>query len=215
MPSTTVTRSTTMRRTISSSMLLSILLAAACHDGDAAAPAEPATAAVTATAGAAASATDVDTRTQYELAHAIAAAKASREDLPSALARTRSAWVGRRYRWEMAFVPALCGEEGQCVMMPFDHQRDPEHPIRQGWLPRLELDGDQRRALRDACQGHARCVVDLSGHLGQLELSMEQPTSMTLSKVEIHGAREAAAGESWVLAPRRPIVERRSAIAAR
>ena len=141
--------------------------------------------------------------------------KASREDLPGALARTRSAWVARRYRWELAFVPALCGDAGPCVMMPFDHQRDPGHPIRQGWLPRLELDGDQRAALRAACQGHARCVVDLSGHLGQLELSMEQPTSMTLSQVELHGAREAAPGESWVLAPRRPVVERRGAIAAR
>jgi hypothetical protein len=199
-----------MRRTILSSMLLSILLATACHGGDAAAPATAAAAG----AAAVAPAGDVDARTQYELAHAIAAAKASREDLPSALARTRSAWVGRRYRWELAFVPTLCADEGQCVMMPFDHQRDPERPIRQGWLPRLELDGDQRRALRDACQGRARCVVELSGHLGQLELSMEQPTSMTLSKVEIHGAREAAAGESWVLSPRRPAMERRSAIAA-
>jgi hypothetical protein len=203
-----------MRRTTFSSMLLSILLATACHDGDAASPTEPVTAAAPA-AAAAVSAPEVDPRTQYELAHAIAEAKTHREDLPSALARTRSTWVGRRYRWEMAFMPALCGAEGQCVMMPFDHQRDPEHPIRQGWLPRLELDGDERRALGEACKGHARCVVDLSGHLGQLELSMEQPTSMTLSKVEIHGVREAAAGESWVLAPRRPIVARRDAIAAR
>lgn len=202
-----------MRRTILSSTLLSILLAGACHDGDAAAPVEAAPAA--AAPAKAAPGADVDPRTQYELAHAIAAAKASREDLPGALARTRSAWVARRYRWELAFMPALCGDAGPCVMMPFDHQRDPGHPIRQGWLPRLELDGDQREALRAACQGHARCVVDLSGHLGQLELSMEQPTSMTLSQVELHGAREAAPGESWVLAPRRPVVERRGAIAAR
>jgi hypothetical protein len=204
-----------MRRTILSSMLLSILLASACHDGDAASPAEPVTrAAASTSAPAAAPAPAVDRRTQYELAHAIVEAKTRRED-PSALARTRSTWIGRRYRWEMAFMPALCGAEGQCVMMPFDHKRDPEHPIRQGWLPRLELDVEEREALGEACKEHARCVVDLSGHLGQLELSMEQPTSMTLSKVEIHGVREAAAGESWVLAPRRPIVERRDAIAAR
>ena len=199
---------TTMRRTILSLALSSTLAAGSCHDGDSPAPAEPATVA------AAAAAPELDPRDQYALAHAIAAARASREQLGPALARTRSEWIGRRYRWELAFMPTLCTEAGPCVMMPFDHHRDPEHPIRQGWLPRLELDDGQRNALREQCQGHARCVVDLSGHLGQLELSTEQPTSMTLSQVEIHGVREAASGESWVLAPRRPIAPRRAVPAA-
>jgi len=196
-----------MRRTILSFALLSSLATGSCH-GDVPAPAEDAA------SPAAAAATDVDPRDQYALAHAIAQAKASREEIASALARTRSEWVGRRYRWELAFMPTLCADAGSCVMMPFDHHRDPEHPIRQGWLPRLELGDSERKALHDACQGHARCVVDLSGHLGQLELSTEQPTSMTLSQVRIHGVREAAPGESWVLAPRTPIASRRATTAA-
>lgn len=196
-----------MRRTILSLALLSSLVTGSCH-GDAPAASEPAV------ASEAEPEAGIDPRDQYALAHAIAQARASREQLETALARTRSAWIGRRYRWELAFVPALCGQEGSCVMMPFDHQRDPEHPIRQGWLPRLDLPGEERRALHEACRGHARCVVDLSGHLGQLELSMEQPTSMTLSQVELHGVRDAAPGESWVLAPRRPIASRRTMAAA-
>lgn len=196
-----------MRRTILSLALLPSLVTGSCHDGDAASPSEPGVAAAEREAS-------IDPRDQYALAHAIAEARASREGLDTALARTRSAWIGRRYRWELAFMPTLCNDEGACVMMPFDHQRDPEHPIRQGWLPRLDLEDGERRALEEACQGHARCVVELSGHLGQLELSTEQPTSMTLSQVEIHGAREAAPGESWVLAPRKPVVSRRGAVLA-
>lgn len=196
-----------MRRTILSFALLPSLVLGSCHDGDAASPSEPVA------ADADEREASIDPRDQYALAHAIAQARASREGLDTALARTRSAWIGRRYRWELAFMPTLCDDEA-CVMMPFDHQRDPEHPIRQGWLPRLDLEDGERRALEDACQGHARCVVDLSGHLGQLELSSEQPTSMTLSQVEIHGAREAGPDESWVLAPRKPVVSRRAAVLA-
>ncbi len=186
---------------------MTIVAASACHGGDGAADPAPATANATATATTVA---PVDPRDQYALAQEIIQARASREQLETALARTRSAWIGRRYRWELAFVPALCGETGPCVVMPFDHHHDPEHPIRQGWLPRLELEGPERQALADACLDHAPCIVEVSGDLGQLELSTEQPTSMTLSQVELHGTREAEAGESWVLGPRRVIAGRRT-----
>lgn len=197
-----------MRRTILSFALLPSLVTGSCHDGDATSPSEPVAAAATERDA------NIDPRDQYALAHAIAEARASREGLETALARTRSAWLGRRYRWELAFMPTLCRDDGTCVMMPFDHHRDPDHPIRQGWLPRLDLEDGERRALEAACHGYTRCVVDLSGDLGQLELSTEQPTSMTLSRVELHGTREAAPGESWVLAPRKPVASRRAAALA-
>jgi hypothetical protein len=198
-----------MPRSILSVAMLAMLSAGACHGG-----AAPSAVEIAAGHGREplASSSEVDPRDQYALAQAIAQARASTQQLETALARTRSAWIGRRYRWELAFMPALCGETGPCVMMPFDHRRDPEHPIRQGWLPRLELPDAERRALADACGGHARCVVDVSGQLGQLELSTEQPTSLTLSQVELHGAREAGASESWVLGTRRPVVSRRSTV---
>jgi hypothetical protein len=196
-----------LRRTILS-LAIATSLIAACQGGDAPPEAPP-------TADAAAGAPAVDPRDQYALAYEITAARASMEQLETALARTRSAWIGRRYRWELAFVPALCGKAGACVMMPFDHQRDPTRPIRQGWLPRLELTDGERQALADACQGYTRCVVEVSGHLGQLELSTELPTSLTLSQVEIHGTREARSGESWVLGTHRAIAGGRRAPAPR
>ncbi|MEM9457003.1 MAG: hypothetical protein AAGF11_22690 [Myxococcota bacterium] len=148
----------------------------------------------------------VDARDQYALAMAIQTARRTRDDRAGALARTRQAWIGRRYRWEVAFVPALCGVAGPCVVMPFDHHRERTHPIRQGWLPRLELTADQRAALESTCQAHARCVIELSGQLRQFELSTEQPTSLTLSEIQVHGARAATPSESWIRGMRRPNV---------
>ena len=195
------------------------LVLAGCHDGEAAttgSPVQPPAAATidddpqTAREPGVDPAMDpamdpaVDPRDQYALAAAIQTARRTRDDLAGALARTRRAWIGRRYRWEVAFVPALCGTAGACVVMPFDHHRDRAHPIRQGWLPRLELTADQRAELRATCQAHPRCVIDLSGQLGQFELSTEQPTSLTLTDIQLHGTRAAAPSESWVRGVRRP-----------
>jgi len=194
----------------SSSLVIAASGLAGCQSTERA-DAPPSAAEAAAEAAAAADATaepdvdsGVDPRDQYTLAHAIASARSAVEDREGALARTRSAWIGRRYRWEMAFVPALCGAAGSCVVMPFDHQRDPEHPIRQGWLPQLELSDDERGALREACEGKARCVLELSGTLSQFELSSTRPTSLKLSGVQLHGSRAATPSESWVLSVRPP-----------
>ncbi|MCH9686667.1 MAG: hypothetical protein K0V04_34865 [Deltaproteobacteria bacterium] len=176
-----------------------------CHDGTPSEDPRPAAADATpADPPAPATAPDVDPRDQYALAQAIMHAKSVREDLEGTLARTRADWIGRRYRWEMAFLPALCPQAGHCVALPFDHHRNPDQRIRQGWLPRLSLDAEQREAMRTACSGRSRCVIDVSAALDQLELSTEQPTSMTLTGVEVHGVRDAGPDESWVLGPRRP-----------
>ncbi|MEX1367030.1 MAG: hypothetical protein AB1Z98_28135 [Nannocystaceae bacterium] len=145
----------------------------------------------------------IDPRDQYALARAIAQARSSYEDLEAALARTRAAWIDQRYRWELAYVPALCGAVGPCVALPFDHLHDPEHPIRQGWLPRLELDPQQRQQLATQCEGKRRCVVDVSARLQVLQLSTDKPPSLTLSEVEVHGARPSRDGESWIMGSRR------------
>lgn len=183
------------------------LTATGCHDGDAPTVAQQVEAAEAAPEASARDAGQ-DPRDQYALATAIEQARATRHDLEGTLARTRAAWIGRRYRWEVAFVPALCGTAGACVVMPFDHHHDPDHPIRQGWLPRLELSAEQRASLSKACAEHPQCVVELSGTLGQFELSTEQPTSLTLSDVVVHGSRAAATTESWVRGIRRPAIRR-------
>lgn len=151
---------------------------------------------------------EIDPRDQYALGHAIDEARRSFDDLEGALARTRAAWIDRRVRWELGYVPALCGEAGPCVALPFDHLRDPEHPIRQGWLPRLELEPAARRDLASQCEGTARCVVELTATLTQLELSTDKPPSLTLGAIEIHSTRPSRDDESWILGARRTAAAR-------
>lgn len=198
-----------MRRSISlSTLLLSLSTPLGCTRGGAPEEAPEATTQPTSAAAAEPDTPAVDPRDQYALAHAIEQARRSTDELEATLARTRAAWIDRRYRWELAFVPALCGPAGPCVALPFDHLRDPDHPIRQGWLPRLDLDPAQRRALASKCEGQSRCVVEVSGVLGQLELSIERPPSLTLSDIEVHGARASREDESWILGARRTAAAR-------
>lgn len=189
------------RRTVVPSALASVLtLIAACHDGD---TIEPVAAASALASEAEPDAPAVDPRDQYTLAHEIAAARRTRDGLETALARTRAAWQGRRFRWELAFVPELCRATGPCVALPFDHARDERHPIRQGWLPRLQLDAEQREALATRCRAHRRCVLDISGQLARFELSVEVPPSLTLADVQVHGTRDSRRTESWVMGARK------------
>ncbi len=180
-----------------------ILTASSCHEADAATDVARKPAAET-------QSHDDDSRDQYALAHAIMSAQRS-DDVEGSLARTRSEWIGRRYRWEVALVPALCSAAavGPCVVMPFDHGRDPEHSIHQGWLPKLDLSPDERSALLDACEAHRRCVIELSGTLRKFELSTERPTSLTLADVEVHGTRAATDDESWIRSGRQPKLHRK------
>ncbi|MCA9649870.1 MAG: hypothetical protein H6712_00505 [Myxococcales bacterium] len=193
-----------MRRTLHTLLLVATAIAStACHGEAPETETTPAPASTSASPE-----TAPDPRDQYALAHAIEEARRSYDDLEAALARTRAAWIDREYRWELAYVPALCGPTGPCVALPFDHLRDPEHPIRQGWLPRLELEPAQRRQLAARCEGQTRCVLDLSGRLSQLELSTERPPSLTLSDIEVHGARPSRDDESWILGSRRTVAAR-------
>lgn len=174
-------------------------------DGPAPAPATPAPVAPT-----------DDARDQYALYDAIMAARygeAAKD--PAILAKTRAAWIGKRYRWETGVQPLLCGDAGDCVVLPFDHSRRDE-PMAQGWLPRLDLDAAARDALRERCAGvDGQCVVEFSGTLTQFELSNEQPTSLTFDEVSVERVRAAAPGESWVVSKRRAALERRIARAQR
>jgi len=145
----------------------------------------------------------VDPRDQYALLDAIVEAKGEQLGIdPGILPRVRSEWINRRFRWEVALQPALCGAVGDCVVMPFDHASRSE-PITQGWLPRLDLSTQERTALRERCADLRRCVVDVEGTLAQFELSTELPTSLTLREVTVHGARAATDGESWTVSKRR------------
>jgi hypothetical protein len=140
-----------------------------------------------------------DARDQYALLHDIEAALGdglTRDG--GAMAAVQRGWHGRRYRWEAAMVPLFCTGAARCFVAPFDHARFPEHRIRQGWMPRLDLDEAGFTALQQACAGKAACVVRFAGTMGRFVFDVEQPTSVEFSDLEIIEAREAGAAESWL-----------------
>lgn len=137
-------------------------------------------------------------RDQYALAADIAGAETGPDgSVGSALARARAEWRGRRYRWEVRFVPPLCQDADRCVVSPFDHARLAETRA-PGWLPRLALDDGQHARLLALCADHRACVVTVEATLTELELSEDEPTTVTLADVRVVSARAATEGESWI-----------------
>lgn len=168
---------------------VAMLLLAACRGGDPPAQARPVR-----------ESAPVDARDQYRLASMIDDAK---QGPATGLEKVRQDWLGSRLRWEVGFLAPLCRDEGPCVALPFDRARyQPRLP--QGWLPRLELDADQRRELARRCSEVAgQCVFAFEGTLDRFELGPDRPTSLTFSAVELGAARPAGASESWARRPPR------------
>ena len=140
-------------------------------------------------------------RDQYAFAAAVAAAqRIDLEEDPNAYHRTWTSWNGKRYRWELAYVPLLCRSAEACVMAPFDHARSDERIV-QGWLPRLRFDDATHADLQARCQGKKRCIVTVEGTM-KLTLSSQEPTSIAFEQPRIVSSRAAAASESWIVARR-------------
>ena len=142
----------------------------------------------------------VDKRDQYALARAIVSIDPERD--ADAFAQLTKAWQGRRFRWELAYLPALCTHPDRCMVAPFDHARF-ERPLAQGWLPRLMLDEQTFRAVRARCRAHKQCIVEVDARLAEIRLSTELPTQLTLDSVHLKSTREARADESWIVSPGR------------
>jgi hypothetical protein len=141
----------------------------------------------------------IDARDQYALLATIEATigDALTRDA-GAMASVRADWEGRRYRWEVAFVPQLCGSADACHVRPFDHGRLGGRRIQQGWMPQLELDAAGLAAIGQRCAGHRVCVLDLEATLREFVFDPELATALRFSDVAIHGARDATATESWM-----------------
>jgi len=173
-----------------------LLVVIGCGDGGAPAPKDPVSKEARVEDG-------VDGRDQYALLDDILRAQADPGDVRGpALARVRSSWTGQRYLWEARVVPPLCRSARACVVAPFDRARLPER-AQQGWLPRLELSEDGHARLERLCREESPCVVLFEGRLSDLELSMDQPTSVGFTDVRVVGARSARPDESWLRRPDR------------
>lgn len=147
----------------------------------------------------------VDPRDQYALARELAQARAMpTPERARTLARARDAWIGRRYRWEVAYEPALCRSSRACVVLPFDHRRHSERRIDAPWLPRLELDESGHRSVTRRCEVFARCILTVEAILQTLQLAPGEPTKVGLADVAVSSVRGAVRGESWARHGREP-----------
>ncbi|WP_428266490.1 hypothetical protein [Haliangium sp.] len=134
---------------------------------------------------AAAARVTVDARTQYQLATDIATTERMRPDEAAVrLSEIQRDWQGKRYRWQVAVIPALCRAPQRCNVMPFD-TGGTDRAIVQGWLPRLDLDDDAFAAIEHSCRGKARCRIEFEGTLSKLVLSTDAFTSLGFHDVEI------------------------------
>jgi hypothetical protein len=133
----------------------------------------------------------VDPRDQHALARDIAAADAlddgARADRYDAIRRD---WTGKRVRWRVGFVPAMCRTAGRCNVLAFDRSStsSPGRRVVQGWMPRLQLAAESDAALRAACASHARCAVDVEATVAALTLSTEEFTAVELAEPRILAA---------------------------
>ena len=137
-----------------------------------------------------------DARDQYTMVREIVAAQLD-DDAPSALARVKGEWQGRRYRWEVRHLPVFCRSADACYAAPFDHGRGGE-PIVQGWLPKLGLDQAEHAELLRACAPHEQCIVTFEGTLEELVLSVVEPTSLSFVDVDIVSARAEREDEQFL-----------------
>ena len=142
----------------------------------------------------------IDPRDQYALLADIENALGdSIERDASAMTTVRSAWIGKRVRWEVGFVPVFCRSHERCNVAPFDHGSRPDRRIRQGFMPELALDEAGFAAIQAACADHDRCVLHIEATMGRFAFSPEEPTAIRFDDVVLIGARAATAEESWIV----------------
>ena len=125
----------------------------------------------------------LDARTQYDLVADIVRSEGKRDDDADViLYEVRQSWLGKRFRWQVFYVPVLCRDAKQCHVMPFDRAGEDKRIV-QGFLPRLALPESALASLRARCAGQARCAFRFEGTLSQLVLSTEHLTRLQFSDV--------------------------------
>jgi len=123
--------------------------------------------------------------TQRDLAAEIASADKMRKDEAEArYTEIRASWIGKRVRWTVDVLPALCRSAEACHALPFDRM-GADRAIVQGWMPRLRLDGATFAGLEARCTGRGRCPVTVEATVSDFTLSADEPTSLTLADVVV------------------------------
>ncbi|MEZ4359921.1 MAG: hypothetical protein R3B48_07045 [Kofleriaceae bacterium] len=107
---------------------------------------------------------------------------------PGAAAALQRRWQGKRVRWTVTRVPALCGSAESCYVQPFATARRSETSAH-GWLPRVALAPGEFARLEEVCAKRSVCSVTLEGVIDRLVVSDEEPTSVHLSLVHVEKDR--------------------------
>lgn len=127
--------------------------------------------------------TAVDARSQRDLASALdRVERGDRDAADEGYRRVVRSFQGRRYRWTVQLIAPLCRAD-RCNVLAFAGGGRGE--TGQSWMPRLELEPDQRQALLDRCAGQTSCRVEFEGRMSKLIASTEQFTSVTFDRVRI------------------------------
>lgn len=169
----------TITRAIAVAALVSTAIAsAACTDrADPEPPAAPPRPARTAA---------LDPRSQYDLAAALTEVERSRD--PDSVAvgyqKIRASWTGKRYRWRVRFIDALCRSRDACNVLPFD-RAGRDKAVVHGWMPQLLLDEGSFAAIARSCSDKPSCEIGIEATLSGLTVDTENPTSLQFSDVRV------------------------------
>jgi hypothetical protein len=124
-----------------------------------------------------------DARSQLDLARALDdIERGDRDEAGPRYDEVVRSFEGKRYRWRVKVLAPLCRAD-RCNVLAFD--RGGRGVVGQSWMPRLELEPDQHRALVERCAGESPCSVELEGRMARLIASTEQFTSVTFDRVEL------------------------------
>jgi hypothetical protein len=139
----------------------------------------------------------LDARDQYALAREMLHARTLDDTARAAAsARTESEWSGRRVRWQMMRVDALCRET--CLFAPFDHARLADNDL--SFLARADFADGERTRLDELCSPHApRCVAELEGSVELVFDATE--TRLSLTGVRVIDARRRHESEHFMSRP--------------
>jgi len=129
----------------------------------------------------------LDSRSLLELAQDIRSVeKGDPYDAEEGYAEVVSSYRGKRFRWQLYLVRALCGES-QCNAMPFkDGGKDVG--VVAGWMPRLAMSPKTRTTLLKQCGDQPQCPFTVEATLAEFTASTEKFTSLGLKDVTLVSA---------------------------
>lgn len=117
-------------------------------------------------------------------------------------------WTGKRVRWTALALAGLCVKKAEppvvqsCAINPFPRGGDNAEAAGNlgGVFPLYRFDAPTLAALKRACAGLDRCVVDIEAEIVMLRLDPDEPLALTLEARAVHGGRAPSTDDKWARA---------------